>query len=134
MKCKGSFQQTAECRLLIATAFQYHEDVLNTMSLVDLKGGNGLLDTHFPGKSRKATVIGNGLSEEQCQSVRAWFGAGWGCGFGQFTRACERQCCRPTLHWQDYAGDSRAISSVTKPEVLFYFSPELSYSGFFALK
>lgn len=90
--------------------------------------------THFPGKSRKATVIGNGLSEEQCQSVRAWFGAGWSCGFGQFTRACERRCCRPTLHWQDYAGDTRAISSVTKAEVLFCFSPELSYSGFFALK
>lgn len=33
-----------------------------------------------------------------------------------------RWCCKPTLYWQDYEGDTRA--TVTKPEVLFCFSPE----------
>lgn len=42
-----------------------------------------------------------------------------------------RRCCKPTLHQQDCEGDTRAISTVAKPQVLFYFSPETAIMQWF---
>lgn len=80
MKWKASFQQSASCGLLVATAIQYCRNIFNAMSQVDLEDGNGILASHFSGKSREMTVIGNVLSEEQV-GVGACLGARRGCGW-----------------------------------------------------